>query len=126
MELSSFKGKDETVDISPYVECIDFYRAKTPERVEYILKDRREMIEVFEDALKYDMLFFTDAPSEVLYNAQGKCFTMKDGLHRSHFLIDKGYKEVPVIVTRTDFELWQKAQYLPFLVHFWCDCQHSL
>ena len=99
--------KDETADISLYVKFIDNYAEKTPERVAYILKDRREMIKVFEDAIRYDTLFFTDAPCQLYWNAEGKCFTIGDGSHRSHFLISKGYKEVPAITSRADFELWR-------------------
>ena len=49
------------------------------------------------------MNFFTDSPSLCSWNESGH-FNMYDGLHRALYLVSKGYKEVPIAVSREDFD----------------------
>ena len=104
--------KNENSDVSLYIDFIDNYRQKTSERIKYLLKDRREMVKIFEDALRYDTLFFTDAPCQLFWNEKNKCFLIGDGSHRSYFLMSKGYDRVPAITSLEDFESF-KMQITP-------------
>ncbi len=104
-------------ELRPYVELFQYFRddktdvtfylelqgRKTPEQKKSLLEDRKKLYEVFEQAYKYDMSFFTDSPSLCAWNEKGY-FNMYDGLHRAHYLISKGYEEVPISVKREDYE----------------------
>ena len=92
--------KGEEVDISSYMEM---QGRKTPEQIQELLEDRKMLYQVFEQAYKYEMNFFTDSPSVCVWNERGY-FNVQDGIHRAQYLISKGYKEVPIVVTRADFE----------------------
>ena len=66
------------------------------------LEHRRELTKVFEDALKYDITFFTNTPATAYWGEE--FFIIQDGRHRTHFLISRGYDRVPIRVTIEDFE----------------------
>ena len=70
------------------------------------LESRKELFQIYEDAIKYDILFFTDAPSMVSWSEKGY-FIILDGNTRAHYLIDKGYDFIPVITSKEDFESWK-------------------
>lgn len=105
------------VEIVPYVELFRYLRGEqadidsymemqgrvTQEQREKFFCDRKMLYEVYEQAYKFEMSFFTDLPSICIWNEKGY-FNMQDGMHRAQYLISKGYTEVPVIVTNKDFE----------------------
>ena len=104
-------------EIYPYIKLFQYCRNQeadpssylelqgriTQEEKESLLEDRKRLYEVFEQAYKYEMNFFTDSPSLCSWNESGH-FNMYDGLHRALYLVSKGYKEVPIAVSREDFD----------------------
>lgn len=96
--LFCFLEKGEA-DISDYMKMLGRI---TEEQQKSFIEDRKELYAVFEQAYKYDMSFFTDSPSLCTWNNNGY-FNMYDGMHRAQYLMSKGYREVPILVTEKDF-----------------------
>lgn len=99
VELFRYLG-GERADINSYMEM---QGRVTQEQRNQLLDDRRMLYKVYEDAYKYEMNFFTESPSICTWNEKGY-FNISDGMHRAVYLISKGYTEVPVAVTKSDFE----------------------
>lgn len=74
-----------------------------------LLNDRQRLFEVYEHMVKYDICFFTDSPTRVIYDVREKCFHVEDGLHRAIYLITKGYDKVPVRCTITDYKFFKEV-----------------
>lgn len=70
-----------------------------------LLEDRKQLYQIYETAFQYEMQFFTDSPSLCVWNEEGY-FNVSDGMHRIFYLVNKGYKEVPVLVSVDDYESW--------------------
>lgn len=98
--------EDDSANVTPYLNHLKYaYSLMTlliPTDPQTILDNRRELTRVFEDALKYDMTFFTKTPATAYWGEE--FIIIQDGRHRSHFLISKGYDRVPIRVTIKDFE----------------------
>lgn len=92
------KGEEACID-----SYMEFHGRTTKEQREQLLVDRRMLYQVYEQAYKYELSFFTDSPLICMWSENGY-FHVQDGLHRAHYLISKGYTEVPVSVTKSDFE----------------------
>ena len=97
-DLMLFLDGDETINISAY---LSWQSAITSEEQEIFLRNRREWFALCNEALKYDMGFFTDAPSYGVWDTGG--FVLPDGNHRSSFLAYRGYRKVPIYVSEKDF-----------------------
>lgn len=110
----------EIEDFYPYMELFRYLKGEgidfrllelymkiqgkgTQEEKKQLLDDRKALYQVYEQAYKYEMGFFTGSPSICKWNARGY-FQLLDGMHRAIYLISKGYKKVPIAVTRSDFE----------------------
>lgn len=103
----------KSVDLKQYFNAIYFNLPHLRNSLELRrrwLNGRKELISIYEDALKYDMLFFTDAPSPAVWNEATNQFKLTDGNTRAHYLIYKGYDCVPVITTLRDFESQQNME----------------
>ena len=97
----------KSVDLKSYFECIGatLPQLRFPSELrDSWLDNRRELFAIYEDALKYDTLFFTDAPSSAFWNDEIKRFTLIDGNTRAHYLIHKGCKHIPIITSIKDFK----------------------
>lgn len=81
------------------------------EEKDRLLTDRYELYKVYESAFEQKSSFFIDSAIPVKWNKKGY-FNIKDGHHRAVYLIYKGYKTVPVVISRDD---WQKYYKLPLL-----------
>ena len=98
-----FKWLDgEAVDITDYLILVgrDSRELKTQ-----WLESRKKLYDIYNDSLQYDLTFFSDAPSLVKWNSSGS-FSVIDGLTRMVFLIYKGYREVPVLSSLSDYQQW--------------------
>lgn len=87
----------ESADIEDYL----FYVNRTEESEQW-LKSRKDLYEIYLDALKYDTIFFTDAPSPCKWD-DGGYFCIQEGMTRANFLVHKGYEMVPVVTSREDY-----------------------
>lgn len=103
IELFEWLG-GKKADINLYLKAMG--RTTEQER-EKLLLDRKELYIIYEQALHYDMAFFSDAPAQVSWNAGGY-FNVIDGMHRIQYLYKKGYREMPVIACREEYELFLK------------------
>ena len=95
----------EDVDISEYFKACEVNK----ERREEWLRSRAELYEVFNDALIHDLTFFTDSPTPCIWDeGPGTCgggfLVIDEGATRAHFLVHKGYKEIPVTVSASDWK----------------------
>ena len=95
--------ENKDVDISRYLSFIP-HKNRTPDEIKNWLNDRAELVRIFEDALKYDINFFTDSPAEAYWNWDKNFWVAWDGGHRTFFLIHHGYDRVPIRVPLKDFE----------------------
>lgn len=95
-------GKRQDADL--YLDAMG--RISKEER-DRLLKDRKYLYEVYETAFKYNMEFFMDSPSCGIWNLQGY-FNISDGMHRIWYLYSKGYRKMPVIVSMTDYQLFEQ------------------
>ncbi len=73
------------------------------DRNRYLI-DRRNLIETYEKHLKYDPSFFLDSPAECIY--ENDRLYVIDGTHRTCYLIYKGYKLVPIVLNREQYDLF--------------------
>lgn len=96
--------KGENINIDSYLRCTGRYSEKL--RVNW-LEERKELYGIYLDALKYDLTFFTDAPSPCIWNPEG-FFTFEEGLTRASFLISEGYEEIPICVSEADYYAWKE------------------
>ena len=94
----------ENVDIDDYLALCGICE----ENREEWMKSRAKLYDVFNDALVHDLTFFTDSPSPCIWyeiTGQGEeCLILDEGTTRAHYLIHKGYDEIPIIVTTSDYE----------------------
>lgn len=67
---------------------------------ETFLNNRKELFRKMEFKLKYDWDYFLDSPILVSWNVAKGFFTVLDGLHRTFFLMKKGYDKIPVICNK--------------------------
>lgn len=95
--------RGEKVDLLPYLHITGHY---LPEDYNQWLKSRKELFLIYEDALKHDLIFFTDAPSTLWWNPQGY-FHLLDGMTRASYLISVGYLSIPVCVSTEDYHKWK-------------------
>lgn len=95
--------RGEKVDLLSYLHITGHY---LPEEHNQWLKSRKELFLIYEDALKHDLIFFTDAPSTVFWNPKGH-FHLLDGMTRASYLISVGYLSVPVCVSTEDYYKWR-------------------
>lgn len=99
-DLFKFLSGDENIDISNYL----FFQQQTTEKQKEIyINYRRSMFATYQNALRYDMAYFTDSPARVTWEDNIKGFIVNDGNHRISFLVFMGYKQVPVYCLREDW-----------------------
>lgn len=98
------KGEDVSVDA--YLRCTGRYSEEL--RINWI-EERKELYEIYLDALKYDLTFFTDAPSPCIWNPKG-FFMLTEGATRGSFLISEGYNEIPICVSESDYHAWKEYE----------------
>ena len=98
--------EDDSADVTPYLKGLKYLYLLNPlinnTDPQLHLAHRRELKKVLEDALKYDVNFFTNVPATAYWGEE--FFIIQDGRHRTHFLISRGYDRVPIRVTIKDFE----------------------
>lgn len=65
--------------------------------------------------------FFINSAPKVQWNPKGY-FNLHSGKHRVSFLVAAGFREIPVLISRYDFDCWQKFGNLPLVVD---NCEES-
>lgn len=85
-----------------YAEYMILQERRTIQEQEKLLRDRKNLFELYEESYLYDMSFFSDAPSVVQWNEEGY-FNVCDGMHRIQYLIQKGVTKVPVATRKEDY-----------------------
>lgn len=73
------------------------------------LDGRMRMFRVYEDAIRYDLTFFTNAPSPCVLSERGILYA-KEGFHRITYFYFKGYEMAPVSLPKEDFENWMNQK----------------
>lgn len=102
---------------TPYLELFDYLsgkslqkpymylqaRRETIEEQDKLLSDRKKLYDIYEKSFVYEQQFFNDSPVNCRWNRNGY-FNVVDGLHRAHYLISKGCRSIPIIVSKEDYE----------------------
>lgn len=102
-------------DNKPYVDLFDYLaendnypseylyiQRETDEQRNILLEDRKKLYNVYEQNYEYNFSFFLYSPASAEWNKKGY-FNVIDGLHRCIYLMHKGKKKVPVVVSNEDF-----------------------
>ena len=106
-ELFAFlEGKTETCD-----NYLKFMGVKTRKEQIDLLTDREKLYFKFENEYNLESDYFVWTAANVQWNKNGY-FNIIDGHHRIEFLIYKGYRSIPVRISKTDFELWENKKQL--------------
>lgn len=79
------------------------YREKASVEIE--LANRIMVLDVMEEKFGNGLEYFENAPAEAIWNAKGY-FNIVDGMHRSHFLMARGMKYVPVRISKEGYWKW--------------------
>ena len=98
-DLFDYLGGNNQKDISVYLKM---QRSTDPER-DKLIKNRKELYDVYEKNYIYNMSLFTDAPCTVIWDGSRNKFYVTDGLHRIYYLRSKGLVKFPVIATEDDY-----------------------
>lgn len=109
-DLFSFLSGNKDIDLTDYLL---FQKRDTKEQKETLIKQRKSMFVMFQNALKYDMGFFTECPVYLTWETSKNGFIIQDGYHRVHFFIFMNYREIPGYCSKEDFQ-----QYLNFMQKF--------
>jgi len=88
--------KDKNIDLSDYL----FVTNREEEKDEW-LSSRIELYNVYEDALEFDLSFFSESPCECI--VKNNTVYIYDGMTRTHFLISKGFELVPIRLSIDDY-----------------------
>ncbi len=83
-------------------EYLSAMRESEEER-KLLLEDRWRLLKIYEMNYEYNFSFFLYSPAEADWN-EGGYLNVNDGLHRSVYLMLKGKRSVPVVVSNEDFE----------------------
>jgi len=94
---------DDSANIEQYLLL---QREDKDERIA-LLEDRRNLFLLYENAIKYNLSFFTDSPTIVQFDKVKNRFHVEDGLHRAIYLIVKGYNKVPVAVKTSSYNVYK-------------------
>lgn len=73
---------------------------------EYI-KDRIDLYRLMKHKVYDDPYFFLYSPASAQWNENGY-FNLIDGHHRVNFLYNVGYKKIPIIVNKSDYDLYKQ------------------
>lgn len=102
LELMKWLSGDKDADIDLYLDAMgrvgQFQRRK-------LLEDRKQLFEIYQHEYQYNMPFFMESPAMAVWNIKGY-FNVEDGVHRIHFLLNRGRREVPVLVKKSEFMLF--------------------
>lgn len=104
------------IEIESYVELFRFLKYGVGEVQVYldeqrmhgrsdkqVIDDRKKLYQAYLLEFKHSDSFWVDSPSETIWDSELNKVVVIDGLHRIHFLISEGYKEVPVWMRRDDY-----------------------
>lgn len=71
-----------------------------------VIKQRKNLIEIFEREINFGMDFFISSAPQAEWNKKGY-FNLLEGQHRCLFLLLKGANFIPIRVKKSDFKLWE-------------------
>lgn len=71
-----------------------------------VLLQRKELLELYQDALNSGMDFFISSAPPAEWNERFRVFNLLEGQHRSLFLMMNGFRRIPIRVSVSDFEIW--------------------
>lgn len=83
---------------------LDFFREGNDVGKQNLLKDRDELYKVYEEKLNTDSTYFTYAAPTAVWDSEVGCFRVIDGHHRVVFLFLKGWYEIPIRISKIDYE----------------------
>ena len=89
---------EKNVPLEAYIDAVE----KKSNKKEW-LRSREKLYELYNDALKYDTTFFTEAPSPALWHKEENKFCLTEGATRGMFLISNNYECIPISVAMEDF-----------------------
>lgn len=98
--------RGEKADVNIYLDAMGYTVKQEREK---LLLDRKELYKIYEQALRYNIDFFLDAPAQVMWNTERGYFNVIDGMHRIQYLYSKGYQEMPVVVSLEDYRQFLKS-----------------
>lgn len=96
------RGGVKKKDVMKYMMLQGYH---TEAQQEECLSDRMHLYETYENAMKYDPYFFADSPAKSVYRKENTLYIL-DGVHRTVYLMLKGYDRVPVQVKKEDYFLY--------------------
>lgn len=98
VDLFRWLKGEKNVSLEAYIDATE----KKSNKNEW-LRSREKLYELYKDALKYDTIFFTEAPSPALWHKEENKFCLTEGITRGMFLISNNYECIPISVTMEDF-----------------------
>lgn len=79
----------------------------TEEEKKLLLENRRQLLQVYEQNYEYNFSFFLYSPAKANWNKKGY-INICDGLHRCIYLMMKGKKLVPVVLSNEDYLAYEQ------------------
>lgn len=86
-----------------YPKAYLYIQRETEDQRSSLLRDRQELYAVYEQNYECNFSFFLYSPARAEWNEKGY-FNIVDGMHRCVYLMFKGKKEVPIVVSNEDFQ----------------------
>lgn len=89
----------------PY-EYLRIFRGDDKIAQEKLLKDRAELWNVYEEKINMEPDYFLLAAPHALWDDEKKHFKIIDGHHRAMYLLFKGWYNIPIRISRADFDMY--------------------
>lgn len=86
----------------------EFMGADTDSQKKALLADRFSLYCQWENQRQYNLDCFTDAAAIAVWNSRGY-FNLIDGHHRAAYLLRKGYRKIPLAMSREDYNKWNSC-----------------
>lgn len=71
-----------------------------------VVLQRKQLLEIYKDALNQGMDFFISSAPLAEWNAQSGVFNLLEGQHRALFLAMREFRYIPIRVSQSDYEKW--------------------
>jgi len=74
-----------------------------------VVLQRGELLSIYKNALNKGMDFFISSAPPAEFSAERGVFNLIDGHHRSLFLVMQEFRYIPVRISQSDYEKWDRA-----------------
>lgn len=110
----------------PYVSLFEYLQGEGGEKQQYlneygvnscaytnsltdakVLLQRRELLEIYKNALNKGMDFFISSAPPAEWNEEFKVFNLLEGQHRSLFLVMQEFRYIPIRISQSDYKKWE-------------------